>query len=282
MDAPDSPEAEEAELAGWDAAEAEIAGADAFFGASPAPQDDSFAEADPGRSLEDRIVGLESAISRSEEEFEPDGSEDPADHVPRFVLRTGATRPRPGDDPAEDGPATAAAEAADGGATPDELDAELARIGLDTPDPLDEAPGVSAATEPDPFEIDPFSPAPEVAAAEAADPQSAAPEGADPEAPDPDAAPAEPPARPRRTVSENLYASAEAPDAGDIAPRGAGGTSIEEALIDEDALREIVGELVRQELRGELGERITRNVRRLIRREIHRAMSLQELAEDED
>lgn len=59
-------------------------------------------------------------------------------------------------------------------------------------------------------------------------------------------------------------------------------TGLEEALIDEDALREIVADLVREQLRGELGERITRNVRRLIRREIHRALALKELAEDDD
>ena len=56
---------------------------------------------------------------------------------------------------------------------------------------------------------------------------------------------------------------------------------IEEALIDEDSLREIVADLVRQELRGELGERITRNVRRMIRRELHRALALQELEGDD-
>lgn len=47
----------------------------------------------------------------------------------------------------------------------------------------------------------------------------------------------------------------------------------DETLIDEDALRDLVGEIVRQELQGALGERITRNVRKLVRREIHRALS---------
>ncbi|MEK6205601.1 MAG: hypothetical protein N2B02_08235, partial [Amylibacter sp.] len=44
-------------------------------------------------------------------------------------------------------------------------------------------------------------------------------------------------------------------------------------LIDEDALREIVIELVRAELQGDLGDRITRNVRKLVRREIHSALA---------
>jgi hypothetical protein len=46
----------------------------------------------------------------------------------------------------------------------------------------------------------------------------------------------------------------------------------DDALLDEEALRDMVGEIVRQELQGVLGERITRNVRKLVRREIHRAL----------
>nr|WP_249200503.1 hypothetical protein [Thetidibacter halocola] len=42
--------------------------------------------------------------------------------------------------------------------------------------------------------------------------------------------------------------------------------------IDEEALREMVADIVRQELQGALGERITRNVRKLVRREIHRVL----------
>ncbi len=50
-----------------------------------------------------------------------------------------------------------------------------------------------------------------------------------------------------------------------------------DAILDEDALRDLVTEIVRQELQGGLGERITRNVRKLVRREIHRALASQEL-----
>lgn len=46
--------------------------------------------------------------------------------------------------------------------------------------------------------------------------------------------------------------------------------------IDEDALRDMVADIVRQELQGALGERITRNVRKLVRREIHRALASSE------
>ncbi|MEL7166241.1 MAG: hypothetical protein AAGL96_12290 [Pseudomonadota bacterium] len=50
-----------------------------------------------------------------------------------------------------------------------------------------------------------------------------------------------------------------------------------EDILDEEALRELVAEIVRQELQGALGERITRNVRKLVRREIHRAFAAQDL-----
>lgn len=55
------------------------------------------------------------------------------------------------------------------------------------------------------------------------------------------------------------------------ATRDAGWYS-DDTVIDEDALRDLVSDIVRQELQGALGERITRNVRKLVRREIHRAM----------
>ncbi|MFC6637417.1 hypothetical protein GV827_17645 [Sulfitobacter sp. JBTF-M27] len=53
--------------------------------------------------------------------------------------------------------------------------------------------------------------------------------------------------------------------------------SEDEQLIDEEALRDLVSDIVRQELQGALGERITRNVRKLVRREIHRALTAQDL-----
>ncbi len=48
-------------------------------------------------------------------------------------------------------------------------------------------------------------------------------------------------------------------------------------FLDEEALRDLVAEIVRSELQGELGARITRNVRKLVRREIHRALAAKEL-----
>ncbi|KAA9010190.1 hypothetical protein [Histidinibacterium aquaticum] len=46
--------------------------------------------------------------------------------------------------------------------------------------------------------------------------------------------------------------------------------------VDEEAMRELVGQIVREELQGVLGERITRNVRKLVRREIHRILNSQD------
>lgn len=48
-------------------------------------------------------------------------------------------------------------------------------------------------------------------------------------------------------------------------------------IMDEDALRDMVAQMVRTELQGELGDRITRNVRKMVRREIQRALSAREL-----
>lgn len=54
-------------------------------------------------------------------------------------------------------------------------------------------------------------------------------------------------------------------------------TVLPEDILDEEALRDLVSEIVREELQGALGERITRNVRKLVRREIHRALAIQDL-----
>lgn len=50
-----------------------------------------------------------------------------------------------------------------------------------------------------------------------------------------------------------------------------------EGLLDSDAMRDLVEDIVRQELQGALGDRITRNVRKLVRREINRALTSQEI-----
>jgi hypothetical protein len=47
--------------------------------------------------------------------------------------------------------------------------------------------------------------------------------------------------------------------------------------LDDDALRDLVAEIIRQELQGTLGERITRSVRKLVRREINRILEARDL-----
>lgn len=43
--------------------------------------------------------------------------------------------------------------------------------------------------------------------------------------------------------------------------------------LDEEALRDMIREIIREELQGALGERITRNLRKLVRSEINRALA---------
>ncbi len=50
----------------------------------------------------------------------------------------------------------------------------------------------------------------------------------------------------------------------------------DDLVLDEAALREIVGQCVREELRGALGERLTRSIRKLVRTEVSRALSERE------
>ncbi|MEQ9259386.1 MAG: hypothetical protein RIG84_09820 [Roseovarius sp.] len=62
------------------------------------------------------------------------------------------------------------------------------------------------------------------------------------------------------------------PAEGEAAARTRSDWFDEDAVLEEEALRDMVSEIVRQELQGALGERITRNVRKLVRREINRAL----------
>ncbi|QQA41576.1 hypothetical protein [Pelagovum pacificum] len=75
----------------------------------------------------------------------------------------------------------------------------------------------------------------------------------------------------RANPSENVAAYPDLDDDPQLADYLDGG-----ALIDEEMLRDMVGQIVREELQGVLGERITRNVRKLVRREIHRILNSQD------
>ena len=76
--------------------------------------------------------------------------------------------------------------------------------------------------------------------------------------------------------TDALDATAGPDTATDAEPEAGFGQSVD-SILDEEALRDLVSDIVREELQGALGERITRNVRKLVRREIHRALAAQEL-----
>lgn len=80
---------------------------------------------------------------------------------------------------------------------------------------------------------------------------------------------------PQDTVQD--VQSDQAPQMGAASDDTFDGLETESEYVDEEALRDLVLEIVREELQGAMGERITRNVRKLVRREIHRILSSQDL-----
>ncbi|NRB03016.1 MAG: hypothetical protein HRU30_07085 [Rhodobacteraceae bacterium] len=77
-------------------------------------------------------------------------------------------------------------------------------------------------------------------------------------------------------VDEDAPRAAQAPVTEAAEPAAEASPAFDEDLLDEDALRDLVSEIVREELQGALGEKITRNVRKLVRREIHRILAAQD------
>lgn len=59
----------------------------------------------------------------------------------------------------------------------------------------------------------------------------------------------------------------------EVEPEEGADAATDALVLDEEALREIVVQIIKSELQGELGERITRNVRKLVRQEIQRSFS---------
>lgn len=95
--------------------------------------------------------------------------------------------------------------------------------------------------------------------------------------PDSPAAPEEP----ADTVTDLLDDPAgEQPSVSDIEDLGESPFSFpddDDSFVDEEALRDLIAEVVREELQGEMGVRITRNIRKLVRREIRLALAAQDL-----
>lgn len=225
-------------------------------------------------TLEKRIAELEAAVNAQPGEFEPDGSEDTTQHRPTAILgRTTAASLEVAEaraDPVEaeetaDAPESGEAEAIDETAdahptiqdTPqdawaDDDDADGA-VDLDALIADYASDAASAAFSDDPLaNEDPVSnDGPQIAAA-----------------------------LPRETNADTPFDNVEVFDAERFRTRDAGESGVhldgDDAVIDEETLRDMVAEIVRQELQGALGERITRNVRKLVRREIMRAISIRD------
>lgn len=221
----------------------------------PAPKDIF-----PMRSaLEAKIAELEAMIGARQEEWDPEGEEQEA-----FAGRVDALEWVDHDPEAE---------------SPDEAEAEdaLTSDAADAPE-TDVAAAVAAATAA-PAEARQPS---DLEAAPEAETQSDADAETDAEEPFEEVPLAAFESR-RRGDRTSSAPTTQAPEAapvkaddegtdGDGLPGGAGATT-EDAVIDEEALRALVSEVLREELQGALGERITRNVRKLVRREIHRALT---------
>ena len=99
--------------------------------------------------------------------------------------------------------------------------------------------------------------------------EAVAPEVPEAEAPEPEADDPEP--------GTDARATPDVPRVDEAAGVAAALFASDADVLDEDALRELISDIVREELQGALGERITRNVRKLVRREIHRALAAQDL-----
>lgn len=193
-------------------------------------------------SLEDTIAELESVVSDQNIEFEPDGSEEvgssPEVETLDWVPRFVSVGQRK-------------AAHIDTGLS----EAETLSHPEEDSVPEGEAPQAAA-----PVSAHQDALTEEVAAPSQADGTSVA------DAPETEAVPLDQESEEAFEIPEPTTAAAPKPVAAD-----------EDAFIlDEDALRDLVRDLVREELQGVLGERITRNVRKLVRSEINRVLATQD------
>lgn len=193
-------------------------------------------------TLEERIAELEAAVSSEPVEWEPDGSEDQAEHAPQaVVLPMNPASRRNGADRTE--------------RQTNEDDLVFAVAGESGEDNEgEEEPGVNR----------------EATATRAGAPaEEAAPSD------ERDGRPAKPTEEPTRSTPPmaTFRHRGQLPEP----PPDRLLDDDEPALLDEGALRELVAEIVREELQGGLGERITRNVRKLVRAEIQRAFAARDL-----
>lgn len=242
-------------------------------------------------TLEQRIAELEAAVGAQGAqggEWEPDGSEDLEAEIPREVPRAFADPEGRVSSPLSDdasAPETASDDEAGAEETAETLASSAAAVdaaeGLSgeiseppeqTAAPLDElddgavqaaetaeeeAGEMSADTEAEPVDAEAEQPrvqgVKEMLAAGARGAQEAA-------------------ADPRPSTEETAAPDLDLNFEEDLAPAG----YPDDAIMEDDALRDLVAQVIREELQGEMGERITRNLRRLVRREVQRALTLRE------
>jgi hypothetical protein len=186
--------------------------------------------------LEQRIAELEAVVAQSAAEFEPDGSEVEVRHEEFMFHRHAAAESKPDQ-------VLSAEPITDAGPAPEP------EAPVSSPEVV-VAPDAEVAVAPDAEDVPNDEPVVE------------SDEWEDVEVSSDASAPAD------------EWDELGEPDAETEPDTGAEGDA--EAVIDENALRELVARMVREELQGSVGERITHNVRRMVRREISRALSLQE------
>ncbi len=258
------------------------------------------------KSLENRIAELEAAVSETADEWEPDGSEDQAQHRPDRIVYKPVADDGQGDRRRtlrlseialiETGPANDDAD----GAAEAEMAAATFRHGADE----EESRWIAAEEEL-------VSEAAPVEARSADTKPTEVGDIADIEVPGADAGEAQPDQQVDELHAE-LEAEAEDEPVDDIATDEAFEEALAEAVAaslpeavaeeidtrddngspeheaepgvddelveaDEASVRPLVATLIREELQGELGERITRNVRKLVRQEIQRALTVREM-----
>ena len=224
--------------------------------------------------LEDRIAELEAAVSKTTDDWEPDGSEDQSQHRPDRIVYTPpeprlTTRrisritlletPRKTEDAEEDASARDLS-AAEVEALTRETATEAVSEVLSEHSAFDAA--LKEAVSDSLKETKPQAAAPAPAPETEPEPEPEAEPAPEPEARTASPLPLPPEARSPVPKAERFADAKPAPTA---------------APIDKEALRPLVNRLLREELQGEIGERITRNVRKLVRQEIQRALAMQDL-----
>ena len=258
------------------------------------------------QSLEDRIAELEAQLASRQDEWEPDGSEDPATHrptAPIILPLPDAAPERRADDGA---PRTlrrlSRIELID--TIPDEVsdddDVSEDIVEAAEADDADSIDDVTTSAEFDKDLADTVAKSVNAVIAEitqgdefshASEPDTDLPESdvdldtpAEPAAIRDDLQETLDTAQSLNTRLDEIAEGAadevptdETPEAAAVAPAVSVARPAPADRLEDD-LRDLVAQLIREELQGELGARITRNVRKLVRREIQRALATRDLS----